>query len=151
MRCELCDQDGGVVLLRNALLRIVQVGEPDYPGFCRVIVGEHVRELTDLTGEAYTELMRAVWAVERAQRAVLSPYKINVASLGNLTPHLHWHLIPRFQDDAHFPQPIWGTRQRNTPPEVLATRHQLAQALGPAIERALTSDAKAGTRCQQPS
>lgn len=138
MPCELCDQDGGTVLWRSALLRIVQVNDADYPGFCRVIVGEHVRELTDLTGEAYTELMHTVWAVERAQRAVLRPDKINVASLGNLTPHLHWHLIPRFQDDAHFPQPIWGTRQRNTSPETLAARRRLAQALGPAIERALT-------------
>lgn len=135
MPCELCDQEGGTVLLRNALLRIVQIDDPDYPGLCRVILNDHVRELTDLSEETFMQLMQAVRAVERAQRAVLQPHKVNVASLGNLTPHLHWHLIPRFQDDAHFPQPIWGTRQRETPAQVLAARRQLAQNLGQAIEQ----------------
>lgn len=132
--CELCAQDGGNVLARNALLRVVQVDDLDYPGLCRVIVNTHVRELTDLSQEDFLQVMEAVRTVERAQRSVLQPHKINVASLGNLTPHLHWHLIPRFSDDAHFPQPIWGTRQRETPPEVLAARHQLARGLGRAIK-----------------
>jgi diadenosine tetraphosphate (Ap4A) HIT family hydrolase len=43
---------------------------------------------------------------------LLRPDKINLASLGNMVAHLHWHVIPRFADDPHFPQPIWGTRQR---------------------------------------
>ena len=52
--------------------------------------------------------MRAVFAVEGALRASLSPHKMNVASLGNLTPHLHWHVIPRFKDDPAFPKPVWA-------------------------------------------
>ena len=43
---------------------------------------------------------------------MLEPHKINLASFGNLTPHLHWHVIPRFEDDPHFPNSIWGERQR---------------------------------------
>jgi diadenosine tetraphosphate (Ap4A) HIT family hydrolase len=46
-------------------------------------------------------------------RAQLAPLKMNLASLGNQTPHLHWHVIPRFADDSHFPQSVWGTRQRD--------------------------------------
>jgi diadenosine tetraphosphate (Ap4A) HIT family hydrolase len=23
-------------------------------------------------------------------------------------PHLHWHIIPRFEGDPHYPNPIWG-------------------------------------------
>jgi diadenosine tetraphosphate (Ap4A) HIT family hydrolase len=42
---------------------------------------------------------------------VLHPDKINLASFGNVVPHLHWHVIPRFEDDAHFPAPIWGKRK----------------------------------------
>lgn len=131
--CELCAQDGGTVVLRTDLLRIVRVDEPDYPGFCRVIVNAHVREMTDLDPTALARVMAAVCAVEEAQRAVLSPHKINVASLGNVTPHLHWHVIPRFEDDAHFPQPIWGARQRETPPDVLAARRETATALSEEI------------------
>ncbi len=37
---------------------------------------------------------------------------LNLASFGNVVPHLHWHLIPRYLDDRHFPQPVWGPRQR---------------------------------------
>ena len=45
-------------------------------------------------------------------RRVLRPAKINLASLGNVVPHLHWHVIARFADDACFPAPIWAPARR---------------------------------------
>lgn len=42
----------------------------------------------------------------------MHPDKINLAQLGNMVPHLHWHLIPRYKDDTHFPESIWGMQQR---------------------------------------
>jgi len=51
--------------------------------------------------------------VEQALRALIHPDKINLAALGNQVPHLHWHVIPRFADDAHFPDPIWVARKRD--------------------------------------
>ncbi|HXZ46193.1 MAG TPA: HIT family protein, partial [Pseudolabrys sp.] len=57
-------------------------------------------------------LMSVVFTVERALRDLLHPDKINLASLGNQVPHVHWHVIPRFIDDAHFPDTIWATRRR---------------------------------------
>ncbi len=42
----------------------------------------------------------------------MQPDKMNVASLGNMTPHVHWHIVPRFRDDRHFPHPIWAAPQR---------------------------------------
>jgi diadenosine tetraphosphate (Ap4A) HIT family hydrolase len=71
--------------------------------------------MTDLSAAAQRHCMRVVLAVEHALRKVLNPHKINLASFGNMTPHLHWHVIPRDRRDAHFPQPIWGERQRATP------------------------------------
>ena len=120
--CDLCAADGGGLVLRNALLRVVLVDDADYPGFCRVIVNAHVREMTDLEPGQIARVMGAVFAVEDALRAVLAPVKINLASFGNMTPHLHWHVIPRFTDDAHFPQPVWGTRQRESDASALAHR-----------------------------
>lgn len=120
--CELCEQAGGALVLANEWLRVVLVDDPDFPGFARVIWNAHVREMTDLDSGAQVRLLQTALAVERAQREVLAPAKINLASLGNLTPHLHWHVIPRFTDDSHFPQPVWGPRQRSVPEDATAER-----------------------------
>jgi diadenosine tetraphosphate (Ap4A) HIT family hydrolase len=67
--------------------------------------------------------------VERALRNELQPDKINLASLGNMVPHLHWHVIARFSDDAHFPSPIWAEARRpgrRVAPPGLAARLQAA-------------------------
>jgi len=110
--CELCQSPGGEVIWESELCRVVAVGDPDYPGFCRVILNRHVREMTDLSEEERIRLMHVLFGVERAIRALYQPDKINLASLGNMTPHLHWHVIPRWRDDRHFPNPVWATPQR---------------------------------------
>ncbi len=110
--CELCDQVGGSLLWKDGSCRVVLVEDEDYPGFCRVIWLQHVKEMTDLSPPDREHFMATVFAVEAAVREVMHPDKINLASLGNMTPHLHWHIIPRFKQDKHFPQPIWGVRQR---------------------------------------
>jgi len=56
--------------------------------------------------------MRVVFAAEQALRQLMQPTKINLASLGNQVAHLHWHIIPRFADDKHFPGSIWGEARR---------------------------------------
>ena len=111
MPCELCDQDGGLIIFKNDFLRVVLVDDADYPGFCRVICNAHIREMTDLAIPQRSTIMMTVCKVEQALREVLQPDKINLASLGNMTPHLHWHIIPRFRQDKHFPHPIWGVAQ----------------------------------------
>ncbi len=115
--CELCNCPGGEVVWESALCRVVTVEEADYPGFCRVILQRHVREMSDLQPAERSQLMNVVFAVETAVRHLCQPDKINLASLGNLTPHLHWHVIPRWCDDRHFPNPIWGSVQRIVAPK----------------------------------
>ena len=110
--CELCTQAGGDLIWRDDRCRVVLVNDPDYTGFCRVIWNTHVREMTDLDAAGRQHCMRVVLAVEQALRKLLNPHKINLASFGNLTPHVHWHVIARHPEDAHFPQPVWGERQR---------------------------------------
>lgn len=117
--CELCDGAGGQVLWQSPQLRIVRVDDADYPGFCRVIWNHHVREMTDLPAVDRQAVMTAVFAVEHVLRRLYQPAKINLASFGNLTPHVHWHIIPRWTDDKHFPQPTWGPIQR---PDARVTR-----------------------------
>lgn len=115
MSCLLCDGPGGKLLWQNDFCRVVRADEPDHPGFLRVILNAHVKEMTDLQAADQQALMRVVFAAETALREVMAPDKINLASLGNVVPHLHWHVIPRFRDDPHFPNPVWGARQRDAP------------------------------------
>lgn len=111
--CELCSNPGGAVLWQSAKCRVIRVDDPYYPGFCRVIWNDHVREMTDLDPAARDALMRIVYAVETVVRQLFSPDKINLASFGNVVPHVHWHIIPRWEDDRHFPEPVWGAVHRD--------------------------------------
>jgi len=111
--CVFCAGPGGEVLWRDDRLRVVHAPEPDHPGLLRVIWHAHVREMTDLSAADRRHVMEAVFAAEHALREVLGPLKINLASFGNMVPHLHWHVIPRHEDDPHFPNAIWGVRQRD--------------------------------------
>ena len=107
--CALCSANGGELVWEDALCRVVLAGDPDgrvFPGYCRV-----------------------VW-----KRQVVSPDKVNLASLGNVVAHLHWHIIPRWENDSHFPAPIWATARRpvttRRPFTTGELRNALVEALG---------------------
>ena len=127
--CELCESPGGEVLHQGAQFRVVLVDDDNYPGFCRVIWRDHVKEVTDLSELDRMLLMDVLWQVERVVREVMQPEKINLASFGNVVPHLHWHVIPRYADDVHFPQPVWGQAQRVSDAVKLQTRRELLDEL----------------------
>jgi len=126
------------VLWQNDLCRVVRVDEPDYPGFCRVILNRHAREMTDLDPAERDALMRVVYEVEAAVRTCMGADKMNLASLGNMTPHVHWHVVPRFRDDRHFPGPIWAAPRREVRvwPERIERAAQVARAIRERLEKA---------------
>lgn len=117
--CELCERPGGTLLWRCDDWRVVRVEDPAFPAFYRVICNRHVAEFSDLAAPDRRRCMDLVCAVERALIDNVRPTKVNLAALGNVVPHLHWHIVARFEWDSHFPQPIWGTAQRTlkTPAE----------------------------------
>jgi diadenosine tetraphosphate (Ap4A) HIT family hydrolase len=111
--CELCRDDGGVLVVRGSRWRVVRVPDAEFPAFYRVIWNQHAREFTDLSMADRAECMEVVARVERVLRDKLSPTKINLASLGNMVAHLHWHVIARFDWDSRFPGPVWAAVQRS--------------------------------------
>ena len=140
--CVLCKEElhseEGQIIWRGDDCRVIQVNDPDLPGFCRVIWNRHIAEMTDLSHGEREHLMALVFSVEEAIRHVMRPDKINVAALGNMVPHVHWHVIPRFKDDAFFPGSIWSARNQQTPDSVLSQRQKAALELPRAIREQIS-------------
>jgi diadenosine tetraphosphate (Ap4A) HIT family hydrolase len=135
--CDLCVHEGGEAILRNDKLRVVRVADEAFPAFYRVIWNAHVAEFSELAADNRQRCLDAVVAVEQVLREQLHPTKINLASLGNMVPHLHWHVIARFDWDSHFPQPIWGTAQRTVMPPVHSRLPIALDMLDAAVRAAL--------------
>lgn len=117
MTCPLCTTDGGQLVWRGTHLRVIRADEPGFPAFYRVIWNAHVAEFSDMDAIQRQHCMDAVTVVEQALREHLAPTKVNLAALGNMVPHLHWHVIARFGWDSHFPAPVWASPVRQRSPE----------------------------------
>ena len=118
--CPLCDADGGLLIFKNNQFRVIQAVEVGFPAFYRVVWNAHVAEFSDLSPDERSVCMNAVVLIEKTLREQLQPTKINLAALGNAVPHLHWHVIARFEWDGHFPAPVWTAPQRAVDAEKLA-------------------------------
>jgi diadenosine tetraphosphate (Ap4A) HIT family hydrolase len=110
--CPLCAGAGEALVFQGEKFRVIRADEAGFPAFYRLVWTEHVAEFSDLAAHDRALCMDAVCAVEEALREVLQPSKINLAALGNMVPHLHWHIIARFDWDSHFPAPVWAQAQR---------------------------------------
>ena len=141
--CVLCKDElkpeDGQLIWRGDDCRVILVNDPDLPGFCRVIWNHHVAEMTDLGYGEREHVMSLVFAVEEAVRHVMHPDKVNIAALGNMVPHIHWHVIPRYKDDAYFPASAWSQKTQQTSAMILEARKQLVQELPAAIKSAIAA------------
>ena len=129
---------GGLLIAEYAPhFRVIRAIDANFPAFYRLIWQGHIAEFSDLSPAERQLCMTAVAAIERVLRQHLQPTKINLASLGNVVPHLHWHIIARFEWDSHFPAPVWGPPLRPAPlAQLQAIETQLA-ALDAAIVQRL--------------
>lgn len=118
--CPLCETDGGWLIARLDVCRVIRADESGFPALYRVVLNNHVAEWSDVPEADQAEVMRVVNTVERLLREHLHPTKINLAALGNVVPHVHWHVIARFDWDSHFPAPIWAQPQRTVEPGQLS-------------------------------
>jgi diadenosine tetraphosphate (Ap4A) HIT family hydrolase len=133
VRCPLCEADGGRLVFRNPRLRVIHASEPGFPAFYRVVWNAHAPEFTDLSHDERAACMAALACVESVLREQLAPTKINLAALGNMVAHLHWHVIARFDWDTHFPAPVWAAAAR----EPAVARLAGIEARLPAVEAGL--------------
>ena len=110
--CVLCQEPGGQLIWQGEHLRLIRADEAGFPAFYRIVWNAHVAEFSDLGAAQRQHCMEAVALVEQVLRQQLQPTKINLATLGNVVPHLHWHIIARYDWDSHFPAPVWASAQR---------------------------------------
>ena len=131
--CPLCREDGCALIWRGARLRVIRADEAGFPAFYRVVWNAHAAEFSDLTVAERQHCMDAVAVVEQVLREHLVPTKVNLAALGNMVPHLHWHVIARFGWDSHFPAPVWASPIRQRSPE----RESALEVLRPPLHAAI--------------
>lgn len=109
--CPFCSRWGD-----DPHLRIVEFSytyatlNPDqfFPGYCFVFTKEHVTELFHLTPAARHALIDEVNRLASALHRLFRADKMNYELIGNMAPHIHWHLIPRFTTDPLWPRPVWS-------------------------------------------
>jgi diadenosine tetraphosphate (Ap4A) HIT family hydrolase len=140
--CPLCDAVGGALVFQTEKFRVIRADEVGFPAFYRVVWSEHVAEFSDLAAPDQLLCMQAVAVVEQALRDVLQPSKINLAALGNMVPHLHWHVIARFDWDSHFPAPVWAPAQREIAADKLLTVQQQRGTLEQLMTQRLEAQAR---------
>lgn len=137
--CPLCQGAGAALVFQAPAFRVIRAAEAGFPAFYRLVWNRHVAEFSDLSPAERTLCVEALVQVELAMRQVLAPAKINLAALGNMVPHLHWHLIARYTDDSHWPSPVWAAPQR----AAAATQLARIEAQLPALEREIVARLRA--------
>jgi len=101
-----------------------------YRGQCSLIFDlRHAARPDQLSADEWAAFCGDLYVAQRAVVSVTRPDHVNIESLGNVVPHLHWHVIARFVDDVHFPDPIWAPARRAAKPRPAVTDDALARAI----------------------
>jgi len=110
MNCVLCEAKNENIIFKDSFLRVILVDE--IPGYIRVITNKHIKEYSELSDEEAINLTLTIKKIEEIIIKTLNPDKINIASLGNMVPHLHIHIIPRFKNDPWWPDATFCEKKR---------------------------------------
>jgi len=134
--CPMCrrwddDSDLRVAELEHSF--VVLNRDQFFPGYTLLFTKEHVTELFHLDMAVLSGLMEEVSRVAEALFTLFKPDKINYELLGNMVPHIHWHLVPRRSDEPLWPRPIWSEAHDELPLSPQEYRERIGlirQALG---------------------
>ncbi len=114
MNCSLCER---VVLTKDGKYpyliyefphSYLMLGEHQFfRGYCVLVSKGHYKEMTDMPPVMQTGLFQEMMKVSVVLQEHFRPAKMNMCSLGNVVPHVHWHFFPRYSEDPHFKDPPW--------------------------------------------
>jgi diadenosine tetraphosphate (Ap4A) HIT family hydrolase len=100
------------IIYENDLIR-VEIEESEIP-WLKVFTQKAYKEFSETPHDVKLEIFRTLDIIEKEMLSFFKPKKINIASFGNYVPHVHWHIMARFEEDAYFPEPMWGKKQRES-------------------------------------
>ena len=99
-----------MLVYENKLVKI-EVEESEIP-WLKIFTQKAHKEFSECSREEKLEIFRLLDIIEKEMLSFFKPRKINIASFGNYMPHVHWHIMARFEEDSFFPEPMWGSKQR---------------------------------------
>jgi len=100
------------MIFENKLVK-VEI-EPSEIPWIKVFTQRKIKEFSECTLDEKTEIFRIIDIIEKSMLDYFKADKINIASFGNVLPHVHWHVMARFEADSYFPEPMWGKKQRES-------------------------------------
>jgi len=106
--CSYCARDARLtkILIEVCRLEVSTLylfREQTYRGRCVIALDAHETELFQLDPAALWHFTRDVARAAAALRRAFGPDKINYAIYGDLAPHLHYHVVPKYRGG-----PSWG-------------------------------------------
>lgn len=132
--CPLCDNPSNgkeMVLDGNVTWGYLQ-RSASFRGYCVLVLKRHAVELDDLSPEERSALIEDIARVAHAVRVVCKPAKLNYEILGNIVPHVHAHIIPRYAGDPGWGWPAWDMlpdKESLSPDEYAQLAEDLRQAV----------------------
>lgn len=131
--CSRWDTDSDLRIAELSHSYVILNRDQFFPGYTLLFTKSHVTELFHLEPSVRVSVTEEVAKVAKAIYDVFSPDKVNYELLGNMVPHMHWHIVPRFASDPLWPRPIWAAPHDEVclPPD--AYRHRIES-----IRQALT-------------
>ncbi len=109
MNCPLCDIKE--YFYKNALFSLIFV--KDIPGYIKLITNKHIKEFSELSDKEAVEITLALKKIEKILIQNTKADKINIAELGNMVPHFHIHIIPRYKNDPWWPSATFCEKKRD--------------------------------------
>lgn len=79
-----------------------------FTGYCFLFAKGHLIDFARLDKAVRYGMIDEMTRVANVLQTLFSPDKINYELLGNMVPHIHWHIVPRFTSDLLWPRPIWS-------------------------------------------
>jgi len=100
------------IIYENNLVKIEI--EPNEVPWLKIFTIKDIKEFSQCNLDTKSEIWRCLDICEKEMLSYFNPEKINIASFGNYCPHVHFHIQARFKEDSYFPEPTWGTKQRES-------------------------------------